>query len=101
MRKSLGNFTNCGSENIIKNGHNSAGKQQYHCKDCKAHRIIENEKKYPENRKWEIIRTYLEGSSLRGLERIFHITYQTAARWIKKNEPFIAKNRRNSCLYRK
>lgn len=59
-------------------------KQQYHCKNCKAHRILESEQKYPEARKWEIIRTYLEGSSLRGLERIFHIAYQTPSRWIKK-----------------
>jgi len=98
MRENLGNCTKCGSQNIISNGHNSAGKQQYHCKDCKAHRILESEKKYSESRKWEIIRTYLEGSSLRGLQRIFHIAYQTPSRWIKKNEQFNANNRRNSCI---
>ena len=96
MKENLGNCTKCGSKNIIKNGHNAYGKQQYRCKDCKAHRILESEKKYPEARKWEIIRAYLEGSSLRGLERIFHIAYQTPSRWIKKNEQFNAINRRNS-----
>ena len=94
----LGNCTNCQSNNIVKNGHNSSGKQQYLCKDCGVRRILESEKKYPESRKWEIIRTYFEDSSLRGLQRIFHIAYQTPSRWIKKNEHFNANNRRNSCI---
>ena len=77
MKENLGNCTKCGSQNTIKNGHNNAGKQQYQCKDCNAHRILESEQKYSDARKWKIIQTYLEGSSLRGLGRIFHIAYQT------------------------
>ena len=81
----LGNCTNCQSNNIVKNGHNSSGKQQYLCKDCGVRRIFESEKKYNESRKGEIIRTYLERSSLRGLERIFNVSRQTVSEWLKKN----------------
>ena len=84
MREKLGICTKCESSNIIKNGHNSAGKQQYLCKNCGARRILESEKKYNESRKGEIIRTYLERTSLRGLERIFHVRRQTVSGWLKK-----------------
>lgn len=74
MKEHLGFCTRCKSSNIIKNGHNGSGQQQYFCKDCKAHRVLDSEKRYPEDRKGEIIRTYFERSSLRGLERIFHVS---------------------------
>ncbi len=38
MIKNIGFCTKCGSENIVKNGHNVSGQQQYLCKDCKARR---------------------------------------------------------------
>ena len=30
----------CGSINIIKNGTNKCGNQQYHCKDCRVYRVL-------------------------------------------------------------
>ena len=85
MKNRLGKCTNCESDNIVKNGHNGSGKQQYYCKDCKTHRIFESEKKYNESRQGEIIRAYLERTSLRGLERIFYVSRQTVSQWLKKN----------------
>jgi transposase-like protein len=85
MMNKHGNCTKCQSDNLVKNGHNGSGKQQYHCKDCGAYRIFESEKKYNETRKGEIIRTYFERASLRGLERIFHVSRQTVSEWLKKN----------------
>lgn len=85
MIEVLGLCTKCGSRNIVKNGHNSSLKQQYYCKDCKAHRILESEKKYNEERKGEIFRAYFERASLRGLERIFHVSRHTVSDWLKKN----------------
>ncbi|MEI7475432.1 MAG: IS1 family transposase [bacterium] len=85
MREKLGICTKCQSSKIVKNGHNASGKQQYLCKNCGAHRILESEKKYNEARKGEIIRAYLERTSLRGLERIFHVSRQTVSDWLKKN----------------
>ena len=84
MMNRLGICTKCESDNIVKNGHNGSGKQQYLCNNCGARRILESEKKYNESRKGEIIRTYFERASLRGLERIFHVRRQTVSAWLKK-----------------
>ena len=85
MANNLGFCTKCKSENIVKNGHNGSGQQQYFCKDCGAHRVLDSEKRYPEERKEEIIRTYFERTSLRGLERIFYVSRNTVSEWLKKN----------------
>lgn len=85
MKARIGKCTKCESENILKNGHSKNGKQQYACKDCGAHRILDSEKDYSEERKEEIIKTYQERTSLRGLERIFHVSAETVSGWLKKN----------------
>jgi len=35
----------CESTNIIKNGTNRRGQQQYHCKDCGTYRVLEPKRK--------------------------------------------------------
>ena len=32
----------CGSENIVKNGHDYKGAQKYHCHDCGAYGTLDN-----------------------------------------------------------
>lgn len=95
MKARIGKCTKCESENILKNGHSKNGKQQYACKDCGAHRILESEKDYSEERKTEIIKAYEERVSLRGLKRIFNVTPETVSGWLKKNRQTIAKYKRN------
>jgi len=34
----------CGSTNIVKNGTNRLKQQQYHCKNCGAHRVLESKR---------------------------------------------------------
>ena len=99
MINDLGICGKCKSNNIVKNGHNNSGKQQYFCKDCKTCRIFESEKKYPESKKGEVTRTVFEGTSLRGTERIFHIARQTISEWLKKNARHSSIYRRNSHIY--
>ena len=72
----------CGSENIVKNGHNKCGNQQYRCNDCNAHRVLEPKSKYTDKHKQTVLRTCKERASMRGVERIFEIARQTIARWI-------------------
>ncbi len=74
----------CGSTNIVKNGTNKCGSPQYHCKDCGAYRVLEPKRIYPESEKETIMRAYKERASMRGLERIFNVTRQTVARWIRE-----------------
>ncbi len=95
MKARIGRCTKCDSKNIMKNGHSKNGKQQYACKDCGAHRILESEKDYSEERKTEIIKSYEERVSIRGLKRIFNVTPETVSGWLKKNRQTIVRYRRN------
>jgi len=38
----------CNSTNIVKNGHNASGSQQYKCKDCGARGVLEPRRGYSE-----------------------------------------------------
>ena len=73
----------CGSSNIVRNGHNECGSQQYHCHDCKAYRVLEPKAPdYPEEKRQEIYRACRERVSMRGLERIFGVSRTTVYDWL-------------------
>src|SRR5512133_2832063 len=74
----------CGSENIVKNGHNGSGSQQYWCKDCGKRGVLEPQNSYTEAQKEQIIAAYHERPSMRGIGRIFGISPATLASWLKK-----------------
>jgi insertion element IS1 protein InsB len=74
----------CGSQNIVANGHNRSGSQQYRCKDCRASGVVTPKIRYPPERQEEILRAYQERPSMRGIERIFGVARQTLAAWLKK-----------------
>ena len=76
--------TNCGSENIVKNGTRPDGQQKYHCKDCGVYRTLNPKVKYTEEKKQEIIRAYQERSSMRGIKRIYGTARETLSGWLKK-----------------
>jgi len=77
----------CGSEDLIRNGHASNGKQRYYCKSCKKQsRENPAPNGYPEERREEIIRSYQERSSLRGLTRTFGVARNTVKVWLKKKQ---------------
>jgi len=75
----------CGSEHIKKNGFAPNGKQKYKCKDCgKASRENPVAKGYSEQKQEEILKSYQERSSLRGLTRTFGVSKTTVLKWLKK-----------------
>ena len=76
----------CNSNNIVKAGRNRNGNQRYKCKNCGTSRVLEYKPPYTEDEKEEIMRTYEERSSLRGLKRIFGVTPETVAKWLKKKQ---------------
>ena len=79
----------CGSQNIVLNGRNRYGKQQYLCKDCKTCRVLKpREPLYSPERREEILRIYQERSSMRGVERATGVSRHTLASWIKKKSLF-------------
>ena len=77
----------CGSQNIVKNGHNASGSQQYWCKDCGQRGVLEPKRGYTEAQKEQILSAYNERSTplaVRGIQRTFGVSRPTLAAWLKK-----------------
>lgn len=74
----------CGSQNIVKNGHNASGSQQYWCKDCGKRGVLQSKRGYTEEQKEQILAAYNERSSMRGIQRTFGVSRNTLASWLKK-----------------
>jgi len=76
----------CGSSDLVKNGHNASGSQQYHCKACEAYLVLDPDKGYSDEEKERILRAYRERGSMRAIERIFGVSRNTLSRWLKKRD---------------
>ena len=77
----------CGSEDWVRNGHASNGKQRYRCKWCKRpSREHPAPNGYTQERREEIIKAYQERSSMRGLTRTFGVARNTVKDWLKKRQ---------------
>ena len=75
-----------GSNRVNKSGRTTNGKQRYKCRSCgRTRRENPQRGAYDETRKEEILRAYHERTSLRGLQRIFGVSRQTVAVWLKKS----------------
>jgi len=67
----------CGSVDIVQNGRNRYGNQQYHCKACGAYGVLEPKVRYTEAQKEQILRAYSERVSLRGRPRLYGVSIGT------------------------
>ncbi len=75
----------CGSENIVRNGPTTNGKQRFPCRDCGKHsRQDPQPNGYTEEEREEILRAYHERGSLRGLRRTFGVSRNTVSGWLEK-----------------
>ncbi len=75
----------CGSENMVRNGLTTNGKQRFLCRDCgRRSRETPQPNGYTEDERAAILRAYEERSSLRGLSRTFGVSRNTVSRWLKK-----------------
>lgn len=75
----------CGSTNLVKNGHNQAGSQQFRCKDCGKSAVLKPQKRRNDAEIDQILAAYRERPSMRGIARVFGISRNTLARWLKKS----------------
>ncbi|MBA4116414.1 MAG: IS1 family transposase, partial [Rubrobacter sp.] len=68
----------CTSTKIIRHGYTTRGKQRYRCRDC-GRSFVEDPASaaYDPARKEEILRSYHERASLRGVSRIFGVSRNT------------------------
>lgn len=72
----------CGSEQVVRNGHDYKGSQKYHCKDCGKYGTVNAQRGYPPAVKEQVKQAVLERVSLRGIERLWQISRRTVARWL-------------------
>ena len=77
----------CASAHLVSNGHAKNGKLRFQCKDCgKYGRQNPGSAAYDEATKAVILAAYHERTSIRGLRRIFGVSRNTVAAWLKKSE---------------
>ncbi len=72
----------CGGVNIIKNGHDYKGTQKYHCKTCAAYGTLDKKSVSAQAQQEQVMDTYFERVSMRGIERIFTVSRYYLARWL-------------------
>ena len=75
----------CESTNLVKNGKNRYGNQQYLCKDCRKSGVLNPKNSYTEEQKEHILAAYQERPSMRGISRLYGISRNTLSRWLKKS----------------
>ena len=75
----------CGSANIIRNGTNKCGNPQYHRKDCGVYRVLTPQVRHSATTRQQVLRAAQERVNLSGIERIFGVSRQTVARWIRQH----------------
>lgn len=74
----------CGSENMVRNGHDYKGAQKYYCHDCKSYGTLHAQRGHSEQTRTQVKRAILERLSLRGIERLFGISRRTVLAWIEQ-----------------
>ena len=77
----------CDSTQLIRHGRAPNGKQRYLCQACgRTSRENLGSAAYDETTKAQILATYQERASLRGLTRIFGVSRTTVISWLKKSQ---------------
>lgn len=78
--------TRCGSERIVKNGHNAFGRQQFRCRACGACRVLQpKSREATPERQAEVLRAVAsERLSLRAAARVFGLGRNTITGWLEK-----------------
>ena len=76
----------CGSAKVVKNGHDTAGRQKYHCKTCGAHTTTDAAaREYAEKMKL-LDKLLPERLSQRALARVTGLSRSTIINYLKKKD---------------
>ena len=73
----------CGSQHVVRNGHDYKGSQKFHCKACGGYGTLQAQTGYSADTRRLVQRVVLERLSLRGIERALHVSRRTVSRWLK------------------
>ncbi len=74
----------CGSENLVRNGHDYKGAQKYYCHECASYGTLQAQRGHTEQTRCQVKRAALERLSLRGIERLFGLSRRTVLAWIEQ-----------------
>jgi insertion element IS1 protein InsB len=72
----------CGSEKLVKNGHDYKGAQKYACRSCGRYGTLHAQRGYSAAVQQQVKQGMLERVSLRGLERLLTLSRRTVQRWL-------------------
>jgi IS1 family transposase/transposase-like protein len=72
----------CGSETIVKNGHDYKGSQKYWCQACNQYGTLIKQASRSDGEREQIRRAVIERLSLRAIARIFNISRQTVNAYV-------------------
>jgi transposase-like protein len=61
----------CGSDDIIRNGHDYKDAQKFHCKTCGAYGTLDKKGASAQAQRQQVMDAYFERVSMRDIERIF------------------------------
>ena len=76
----------CGSDALVSNGHAKNGKLRFRCRACRKYgRQNPGSAAYDPATKALILAAYHERTSIRGLSRVFGVSRNTVAAWLKKS----------------
>jgi transposase-like protein len=76
----------CESTELVKNGKNAYGNQQFRCKSCGKTGVLNPKNRRSEAEIEQILAAYRERPSMRGIARIFGISRNTLSKWLKKSQ---------------
>jgi transposase-like protein len=77
----------CQSQNVIRHGVDESGVQRYRCRACgRTFRQNPGSAAHPEALRRQVLAAYQERPSMRGITRVFGVSRQTLAAWLKKSQ---------------
>jgi transposase-like protein len=75
----------CESPDLVKNGKNRAGNQQFLCKQCRKSGVLKPKYQRSPAEVERILAAYRERPSMRGIARTFRISRNTLRKLLKKS----------------
>ena len=77
----------CQSQNVIKHGRGKRAVQRFRCRDCgRTFQKPEADRSYTAAFRAQVLAAYQERASMRGISRVFGLSRNTLADWLKKSQ---------------
>ena len=81
----------CQSQNVIRHGKDTTGRQRFLCHDCRrTFREQPKNRSHSEAFQQKVLAAYQERASMRGVCRLFGIGRNTLSAWLKKSRELAA-----------